>query len=385
LAAWAEREFLSGDLRSGIGSGGVDAWEPGRRSALHAAVLRRREDIVMTRHWPVPAGLHTASVQLPCEGALPSLAGATGWLNSPPLTAAGLGGKVVLIDFWTYTCINWLRQLPYVRAWAGKYQDQGLVVIGVHTPEFPFEKDPDNVGGAVKDMSVGYPVALDNDYAIWRAFDNHYWPALFFADAEGDIRHLHVGEGEYQQSEMIIQRLLAEGGSGPTDEELVSVDAHGVEAPADWSSLKSPENYTGYARAENFSSPGGAVPGSRHVYAAPAHLRLNHWALSGDWTAEEETTTLNVAKGQIVYRFHARDLHLVMAPAARGSSVRFRVLIDGHPPGTGHGIDVDDQGNGMVTEARLYQLIRQHGPVIENTFEITFLDPGVQAYAFTFG
>jgi thiol-disulfide isomerase/thioredoxin len=339
----------------------------------------------MTAHWPVPAGLHRASVRLPVEGALPSFGGATGWLNSPPLTAAGLRGKVVLVDFWTYTCINWLRQLPYVRAWAEKYQNQGLVVIGVHTPEFAFEKDADNVRRAVKDMNVGYPVAIDNDYAIWRAFQNHYWPALYFADAQGDIRHHHFGEGEYQQSEMVIQQLLAEAGSGDTGQELVSVDARGIEAPADWATLKSPENYTGYERTENFASPGGAVPGRRHVYAAPAHLRLNEWALTGDWTAEEETTTLNTANGQIAYRFHARDLHLVMGPAARGTSVRFRVLIDGHPPGTAHGIDVDDQGNGTVTEPRLYQLIRQHGPVTENTFEITFLDPGVQASAFTFG
>jgi thiol-disulfide isomerase/thioredoxin len=339
----------------------------------------------MTAHWPVPAGLHTASVRLPVEGELPSLGGATGWLNSPPLTAAGLRGSVVLVNFWTYTCINWLRQLPYVRAWAGKYSGQGLVVVGVHTPEFPFEKDPDNVRRAVREMRIDYPVAIDNDYAVWSAFDNHYWPALYFADAGGLIRHHHFGEGEYQQSEMVLQQLLAEAGSAGAGPELVSVDARGAEAAADWDSLWSPENYLGYERTENFASPGGAVLSKRHAYTAPAELRLNHWALSGDWTMEEQAITLNTPNGHIAYRFHARDLHLVMGPAARGTPVRFRVLIDGEPPGAAHGTDVDDQGNGTVTQPRLYQLIRQRAPVTERTFEITFLDPGVQAYAFTFG
>ncbi len=339
----------------------------------------------MNAHWPMPAGLHAASVRLPVEGELPSLGGATGWLNSEPLTAAGLRGKVVLADFWTYTCINWLRSLPYVRAWADRYADHGLVVIGVHTPEFPFEKNADNVRRAVQAMRVGYPVAIDNDYAIWRAFGNHYWPALYFADAQGHIRHHHFGEGEYQQSEMIIQQLLAEAGFSDVPHELVSVDARGVEAAADWATLKSPENYTGYERTENFASPGGAVPGKQHTYAAPAELRLNQWTLSGDWTIEAEATTLNNANGRIAYRFHARDLHLVMGPAAPGTSIRFRVLIDGQPPGSAHGADIDGQGNGTVTEQRLYQLIRQGGPVTEHAFEITFLDPGVQCFAFTFG
>jgi thiol-disulfide isomerase/thioredoxin len=333
----------------------------------------------------MPAGLHAASVRLPVEGELPSLGGATGWLNSPPLTPADLRGRVVLVDFWTYTCINWIRSLPYVRAWAGKYEPQRLVVIGVHTPEFPFEKNSDNVRHATSEMTVGYPVAIDNDYAVWSAFGNHYWPALYFADAQGHIRHHHFGEGEYQQSEMIIQQLLAEAGSGGIGHELVSVDARGVEAAADWATLKSPENYTGYERTENFASPGGAVSGKRHLYAAPAELRLNHWALSGDWTMEEQAITLNTANGRIAYRFHARDLHLVMGPAAPGTPIRFRVLIDGQPPGAAHGIDVDGQGNGTVTEQRLYQLIRQRSLVTDHSFEITFLDPGVQAYAFTFG
>ncbi len=339
----------------------------------------------MTAHWPVPAGLHTASVRLPVEGELPSFGGATGWLNSPPLTASGLRGKVVLAGFWTYTCINWLRQLPYLRAWAGKYSGQGLVVVGVHTPEFAFEHNADNVGRAVRDMRIDYPVAIDNDYAVWSAFGNHYWPALYFADAQGRIRHHHFGEGEYQQSEMVIQQLLAEAGSAGAGHELVSVDARGVEAAADWATLRSPENYTGYERTENFASPGGAVPGQRHAYTAPAQLRLNHWALSGDWTMAEQAATASEAGGQIAYRFHARDLHLVMGPAVEGTPVRFRLLIDGQPPGAAHGADVDGQGHGTVAEQRLHQLIRQPGPVTDRTFEITFPDPGVQAYAFTFG
>jgi thiol-disulfide isomerase/thioredoxin len=338
----------------------------------------------MKPHWPMPAGLHGAAAQLPVEGRLPSFGGATGWLNSPPLTADGLRGQVVLVNFWTYTCINWLRQLPYVRAWAGKYSGQGLVVIGVHTPEFPFEHDIENVRRAVKDMGIGYPVAIDNDYAVWSAFSNHYWPALYFADAQGRIRHHYFGEGEYQQSEMVIQQLLADAGTEP-GHDLVQPDAPGLEAPADWASLRSPENYTGWERTEYFASPGGLVPGRRHVYEVPAQLRRNQWALSGDWTSEEQAVTLNEAGGQIACRFHARDLHMVLGPQAPGSAVRFRVLIDRQPPGAGHGADVDDQGNGTVAEQRLHQLIRQTGAITDRTFEVTFLDPGVQAFAFTFG
>jgi thiol-disulfide isomerase/thioredoxin len=331
------------------------------------------------------ATTHPAVVRLPVEGSLPSLAGATGWLNSPPLTAAGLRGKVVLVDFWTYTCINWLRTLPYLRAWAERYKQHGLVVIGVHTPEFDVEHDLDNVRRAVTELRVDYPVAVDSDYAVWSAFDNHYWPALYVVDAQGQIRHHRFGEGGYQESEMILQQLLAEAGSSGIGQDLVSVDPTGIEAAADWDSLRSPENYLGYQRTENFASSNGAVLNTRHVYAAPTGLRLNHWALSGDWTVQAQTTVLHQAEGRIVYRFHARDLHLVMGPPARGTPVRFRVLIDGEPPGAAHGTDVDDQGDGTVTEPRLYQLIRQPGPVSERTFEITFLDPGVQAYAFTFG
>jgi thiol-disulfide isomerase/thioredoxin len=291
---------------------------------------------------------------------------------------------VVLVNFWTYTCINWLRQLPYVRAWAEKYSGQGLVVIGVHAPEFSFEHDEDNVGWAVQDMRIGYPVAIDSDYAIWRAFDNHYWPALYVADAQGRIRHHHFGEGEYQRSEMIIQQLLIEAGFG-AGHDVVTVDARGIEAPADWASLRSPENYTGYGRTENFASTGGVVPEEPGSYIIPAKLRLNHWALAGNWTMEQEATRLNTANGQIAYRFHARDVNLVMGPAVPGTSVRFQVLLDGNPPRAAQGIDVNADGDGTVVEQRLYQLIRQDGPVSENTFEITFLDPDVEAYVFTFG
>jgi thiol-disulfide isomerase/thioredoxin len=332
----------------------------------------------------VRSATHPAA-QLPVEGHLPGFDGATGWLNSPPLTAADLRGRVVLVNFWTYTCINWLRTLPYVRAWADRYTDHGLTVIGVHTPEFDFEHDLANVRREVKALGVDYPVATDNDYGIWTAFDNHYWPAFYFVDAQGQIRHHRFGEGDYQMSEMILQQLLTEAGSGGTDQDLVSVDATGVEAAADWDSLRSPENYLGYERTDNFVSPNGSIFETSYAYAAPERLRLNQWALAGDWTVERSAIVLNQAGGRIAYRFQARDLHLVMAPPAPGSSVRFRVQIDGQPPGAAHGVDVDDQGNGTLTQPRLYQLVRQPGPVSERTFEITFLDPGVQAYSFTFG
>ena len=325
------------------------------------------------------------AVDLPVEGHVPSLAGASGWLNSPLLAATDLRGKVVLVNFWTYTCINWLRTLPYLRAWAERYKDHGLVVIGVHTPEFDVEHDLDNLRRAATDLRVDYPVAVDNDYAIWDAFGNRYWPAFYFVDAQGRIRHHRFGEGDYERSEATVQRLLPKASAADIGQDLVFVDATGVEAAADWDSLWSPENYLGYGRTENFASPNGAVLGTRHVYAAPARLALNHWALSGDWTVQRQAIVLNLAGGRIAYRFHARDLHLVMGAAARGTSVRFHVRIDGQPPGAAHGTDVDDQGNGTVTEPRLYQLIRQPGPVSDRTFDITFLDPGVQAYAFTFG
>jgi thiol-disulfide isomerase/thioredoxin len=316
---------------------------------------------------------------------LASLERANEWLNSPPLTPPALRGKVILIDFWTYTCINWLRTLPYVRAWAEKYRNQGLVVIGVHAPEFAFEKNVNNVRWAVKDMRIDYPTAVDNEHVIWRAFKNQYWPALYFIDAQGRVRHHHFGEGAYEQSEMIIQELLAETGIGGIDRASVSVDGRGIEAAADWGSLKSPENYVGFERTQNFASPGGAFLDKPRMYELPARLRLNEWALSGDWTVKKDATALNKANGGIAYRFHARDLHLVMGPAAPGTSVGFLVLIDGRPPGAAHGIDVDEQGYGTVTEQRLYQLIRQPKPIADRQFQIEFFGPGVEAFAFTFG
>jgi thiol-disulfide isomerase/thioredoxin len=326
-----------------------------------------------------------APAQLPFEGKLPYLGDATEWLNSQPLAAESLRGKVVLIGFCTYTCINWLRQLPFVRAWYEKYKNQGLVVIGVHTPEFEFEKNLDNVRRALTEMRVNYPIAVDNDYAIWRAFKNQYWPALYFVDREGHVRHHYFGEGEYEQSERIIQRLLKEAAADSTHDGLVSVNAVGIEAAADWESLKSPENYVGYERTANFASPGGALSGKSHVYAVPEQLKLNYWALSGNWTVEKQFIVLNGSSGKIVCRFHARDLHLVMGPAARETSVRFRLTLDGQPPGAAYGIDVDEQGTGKISEQRMYQLVRQPKPIHDRQFEIEFFGSGAQAFAFTFG
>lgn len=319
------------------------------------------------------------------EGHLPGFDGATGWLNSPPLTAADLGGKVVLVDFWTYTCINWLRTLSYVRAWAEKYHDRGLVTVGVHTPEFPFEQDVDNVREAVRDMRIGYPVAVDSDYRVWRAFSNHYWPAVYIADAHGRIRHHQFGEGRYEECERVIQRLLRDAGAEGVGDALVSVAADGVEAQADWTNLASPETYLGYEQTQNFASRGGVAFAESRTYAAPDSLRLNHWALSGDWTIESGASVLNRAGGGIAFRFHARDVHLVLRPRERGTSVPFRVLVDGETPGDAHGLDVDEQGHGMVAQARLHQLVRQPGSITDRTFEITFLAPGIEAYVFTFG
>ncbi len=319
------------------------------------------------------------------EGQLPSFDGATGWLNSPPLTTAELRGKVVLVDFWTYTCINWLRTLGYVRAWAEKYADQGLVVIGVHTPEFPFERDVDNVRWAAKDMTVEYPIALDSDYGVWRAFSNQYWPAVYIADAEGRIRHHQFGEGGYEECERVIQRLLREAGGEAIADDLVSVAAHGFEAQADWTSLESPETYLGYQQAQNFASPGAARYDEPRTYVAPDSLGLNQWALAGDWTIERGASVLNGAEGRIAFRFHARDVHLVMGPGSRDSSVPFAVRVDGEPPGAAHGGDVDEEGRGTLAQQRLYQLIREPGAIADRTFEITFLAPDVEAYCFTFG
>ena len=327
---------------------------------------------------------HAGPAPLSAEGRLPGFDGATGWLNSPPLTAADVRGKVVLVDFWTYTCINWLRTLAYVRAWAEKYHDRGLVVVGVHTPEFPFERDVENVRQAAKDMRVEYPIALDSDYAVWRAFANRYWPAVYIADAQGQIRHHQFGEGQYEECERVIQQLLREAGEG-IGEDLVSVAADGFEAQADWTNLGSPETYLGYEQAQNFASPGGAAFDEPRTYVVPDSLKLNHWALSGDWTIESGASVLHRADGGIAFRFHARDLHLVMGPGSRGTSVPFRVLVDGEPPGDAHGLDADEQGLGTLVQQRLHQLIRERGSITDRTFEITFLGPGVEAYAFTFG
>jgi hypothetical protein len=328
--------------------------------------------------------LGTAKVSEGEPRELAALGRATAWLNSPPVTASNLLGKVVLVQFGTYTCINWLRTLPYVRAWAQNYR-QGFAVIGVHTPEFAFEKGLENVRRAVQQIKIGFPIAVDNDYAIWRAFNNQYWPAFYVIDARGRLRHHHFGEGEYDRSEKVIQRLLTDAGVGGARNGVVSVEARGVEAAADWHTLKSPETDLGYKRAERFVSSGGARRDRRRAYAAPARLALNQWALAGEWTIGSEAAVLDNPNGRLVYRFHARDVHLVVGPSQRERPIRFRVSMDGQPPGLAHGLDVDDDGNGTVVEPRLYQLIRQSASDVDRTFEIEFFDPGVETFAFTFG
>jgi thiol-disulfide isomerase/thioredoxin len=328
---------------------------------------------------------HAGPPLLRTEGHLPGFDAATGWLNSPPLTTSNLRGKVVLVDFWTYTCINWLRTLAYVRAWAEKYDDRGLVVVGVHTPEFPFERDVDNVREAAKAMNVDYPIALDSEYGVWRAFNNMYWPAVYIADADGTIRHHQFGEGGYEECESVIQQLLREAGHDDIGDDLVSLVPDGLEAQADWANLESPETYLGYEQGQNFASPGGVALDEPRTYDVPDSLRLNTWALGGDWTVKGGASVLNRADGRIAFRFHARDVHLVMGPPERGASVPFRVLVDGEPPRDAHGLDVDEQGNGTVHQQRLYQLVRERGSISDRTFEITFAGPGVEAYVFTFG
>jgi cytochrome c biogenesis protein CcdA/thiol-disulfide isomerase/thioredoxin len=315
---------------------------------------------------------------------LPDLSGAVAWLNSPPLNGDQLKGHVVLVDFWTYSCINCLRSIPYVRAWAAKYKDSGLIVIGVHTPEFAFEKDLDNVRRAVGELKITYPVALDNDYKIWKAFSNSYWPADYLIDATGKIRFHHFGEGKYDGSEQQIQQLLKEHNPQLSVNGLVKIAASGAEA-APASDVESPETYVGYDRADSFISPGGLKQDVAHVYAVPKHLELNQWGLAGNWTDHPQVASLDSTHGKIVYRFHARDLHLVLGPAPNGKPVRFKVKIDGAAPGENHGVDTDAQGDGKITDHRLYQLIRQKNTIDDRTFEIEFLDPGAQAYAFTFG
>ena len=348
------------------GGGAMMSANPSMMSANAPTMAMNGSPAAMMKAAEAPA-----AAALSVEGSLPSLAGAVEWLNSPPLTAEQLKGKVVLVDFWTYSCINCLRSIPYVRAWAEKYKDQGLVVIGVHAPEFAFEKNIGNVKQAVAKLKIDYPVAVDNDYAIWRAFNNEYWPADYFIDAKGQIRHHFFGEGDYAESEKVIQQLL--------------VSATGAEAASDAADVKSPETYIGFARSENFASPGGAVGDSPHVYATGDLKQLNDWGLSGDWTIGGQSATLNKTDGAISFRFHARDLHLVLGPGAGGKPARFRVTVDGSSPGESHGADVNANGEGVVTDHRLYQLVRHSGPIMDRTFTIQFLDPDVQAYAFTFG
>jgi cytochrome c biogenesis protein CcdA/thiol-disulfide isomerase/thioredoxin len=325
-----------------------------------------------------------AEAELPVEDLMPSLDGAQEWLNSPPLSLEALKGKVVLVDFWTYSCINCLRSIPYVRAWAEKYRDHGLVVIGVHAPEFAFERNVDNVKNAIKTLKIDYPVAIDNEYKIWRSFENEYWPAHYFIDGNGKVRHHHFGEGEYAESERVIQKMLTDAGNKNVPTGLVAVNASGAEAASDKADVNSSETYIGYDRGENFVSPGGVVQDESHVYAV-GEPQLNDWSLTGKWTIGNERAQLDEKDGSIVYRFHARDLHLVLGPSTEGSKIRFRITIDGKPPGDPHGMDADAEGNGEVTTQRLYQLVRSPGAIADHTFEIRFLDPGVQAYAFTFG
>jgi thiol-disulfide isomerase/thioredoxin len=325
----------------------------------------------------------TATAELPVEGSLPDFGGATAWLNSAPLTPDGLRGRVVVVQFCTFSCVNWLRTVPYVKAWAARYRDAGLAVIGVHSPEFPFEHDLDKIRSALAGMGIDYPIAVDNAFAVWRAFDNAYWPALYFVDTRGRLRHHHFGEEDYERSERVIQQLLTDGGSAGIGDDLVSVQPDGVALGADWATLESPETYLGYARATGFASPGGVTADRPRVYREPRRLTLNHWGLAGDWTVRAQIATLNQPGGRIVHRFHGRDVNLVLG--ADAGPTRFQVRVDGAPPNDSGGLDVDEEGNGTVTDERLYQLVRQDGPIADRTFEITFLDAGAQAYVFTFG
>jgi len=325
------------------------------------------------------------SLDLPIEGRLASFDGATGWLNSDPLTPEGLRGRVVLVDFWTYTCVNWLRTLPYVRAWAVKYSGSGLTVVGVHTPEFGFERNLDNVVALSRGLGVAYPIDVDSDYRVRRAFENHYWPAVYVADAEGQIRYHHFGEGEYAATEMVIQRLLTEAGADGVDQDLVMVGPRGLEVAADWGTLRSPESYLGYGQSTGFASEDVARFDVPHVYSAAARLPLNYWDVSGTWTVNRHAALLNEPGGRIAFQFHARDVNLVMAPASTGASIPFVVLLDGEVAVDAHGTDVGHDGRGIVADQRTYQLVRQAGSIKERRFEIEFADAGVEAYCFTFG
>jgi len=369
----------------------ASGWDTGILRRVSLASTAGLEQRLVDRFRPVAYARADAmangpgQVQLSNDGPMPSLGGAVAWLNSAPLERESLKGKVVLIDFWTYSCINCLRAIPYVEAWSEKYKDDGLVVIGVHTPEFAFEKDQANVAKAVQDLKITYPVAIDSNYAIWKAFNNEYWPAHYFIDAGGTIRYHHFGEGEYDQSEQVIQQLLKEKSANLKASGLVQVSASGAQAAADVDDIRSPETYIGYGRQENYVSPEKIKQDLPGVYTAPARLDVNNWGLAGKWEVASERAMLLAAPGRIIFRFHARDLHLVLGPGKDGRPIRFRVLLDGGAPLDDHGVDVDSQGNGTVKEYRLYQLIRQKGKVEDRTFQIEFLDPGVQAFAFTFG
>jgi thiol-disulfide isomerase/thioredoxin len=319
------------------------------------------------------------------EGSMPELDGATGWLNSAPLSRKSLRGKVVLVNFWTYTCINSIRPLPYLRSWAAKYHDAGFVVIGVHTPEFSFEHQPVNVENAVRDLNVTFPVATDSEQRVWQSFSNQYWPAQYLVDAKGRIRYHHFGEGDYGDIERAIQALLKENGATGFSSDTTSPSGVGIEAPPDWGDGRSPETYIGYRQSQNFASPEKVRKDSVEVYSAPAKLSLNHWGLSGSWNVNAESAVLQTAPGKIVFRFHSRDLHLILAPARGGRAIRCKVTLDGAALGENHGVDTAPDGTGEIREPRLYQLIRQKGPIVDRTFEIEFLDPGVQALDFTFG
>jgi thiol-disulfide isomerase/thioredoxin len=329
--------------------------------------------------------LGVAAGDLPLEGTIGSFDGATAWLNSAPLTPASLRGHVVVVQFWTYTCINWLRTQAYFRAWGQRYRDHGLITIGVHTPEFKFEHDLDNVRWAVEARKIDYPVAIDNDFRVWRAFANNYWPALYFIDAHGQIRHHRFGEGDFERSEMVIRQLLADAGVEDQRPGLASVEPNGDEVQADWENLGSPESYLGYDQATGFDAGGRAVWDKPHTYNAPEDLQLNRWGLTGDWTVRSEASALNGTNGRVAYQFHARDVNLVMGPASKGASMRFRVRLHGESGAAAHGTDVDADGNGTVVQQRMYQLIRQSGPIRDRRFEIEFLDGGAEVFCFTFG
>lgn len=319
------------------------------------------------------------------EGAMPDLDGATGWLNSASLSRKSLRGKVVLVNFWTFTCINSIRPLPYLRNWAAKYKDAGLVVLGVHTPEFSFEHEPMNVETAVRNLNIGFPVAIDSKYGIWQSFNNQAWPAQYLVDAKGRIRYHHFGEGDYGDIDRVIQELLKENGATGLASDTTNVTGVGIEAAPDWTDERSPETYIGYRQAQNFASPERVHRDSTQVFSAPAKLLLNHWGLGGSWNVGPEAAVLHVAPGKLVFRFHSRDLNLILAPTKDGKPVRFKVTLDGAAPGENSGVDSAADGGGEIREPRMYQLIRQKGPIVDRTFEIEFLDPGVQALDFTFG